>query len=105
MSKFGENLKNVRISKNWSQKKLADEVGISQVAISQFENGERLPTPANITKFAKVLSIRREILVGAKEGNFEKAILLRYIKGLSPKSLRKISEYAKDLKEIEKMKR
>lgn len=93
MSEFGSRVKEARINKGWNQEKLAEEMNLTQASISQFENGQRLPTPANIKKFAEVLEVSRESLAGENNGQFEKEILMRNIKDLSPENLRKINDY------------
>ena len=93
MPEFGERLKTARLNKNMNQKDLADLMGMKQASISQFENGQRLPTPANIKKLASILNISPTDLTGESEGKFEEEILLRNIKGLSPESLKKINEF------------
>lgn len=40
---FGKNLKELRESENLTQGELAEKIGVSQVAISQFERGETNP--------------------------------------------------------------
>ena len=93
MPEFGERLKAARLNKNMSQKELADSMGMKQASISQFENGQRLPTPANIKKLASILDVSPNDLAGESEGKFEKELLLRNIEGLSPESLKKINEF------------
>ena len=45
---FGENLKNIRKSKNISQETLAEKLGVSRQSISKWETGENYPTMNNI---------------------------------------------------------
>ena len=98
MSEFGERLKKARENKNWNQAELARAMNLTQASISQFEKGQRLPTPNNIYKFAKVLGVSREFLAGEDEGNFEKSLLMRNLKNLSPESLKKINDYVELIK-------
>lgn len=98
MAEFGERLKEARIKKELKQEELAKEMDLTQASISQFEKGQRLPTPANITRFSEVLGVSREFLAGEDEGKFEKEILMRNIKSLRPETIRKINEYAEFLK-------
>lgn len=37
--KFGENLKNLRKTKNFSQEKLAEKIGVSRQSVSKWECG------------------------------------------------------------------
>lgn len=104
MTEFGNRLKEARLNKGLSQEELADAMNLSQASISQFEKGLRLPTPANISKFAEVLDVPREFLAGEDEGRFEKEMLMRNIKSLSPESIKKINDYIELLKIKEKSK-
>ena len=40
---FAEKLKNIRVSKNWSQEELAEKSGISRRTIQNYESGNMLP--------------------------------------------------------------
>jgi len=102
MTTFGDRLKEARINKGWNQKQLAETMNLTQASISQFEKGQRLPTPKNIDKFAEVLGKTREYLAGENEGKFEKAMLLRNLNNLSPESIRKISELIESIRKSQK---
>lgn len=43
--------------KGWSQKKLADETGISESTVSRYLNGERVPKVNNIHKISDALDL------------------------------------------------
>jgi len=98
MSQFGDRLKEARKRKGMSQNDLAKAMNLTQASISQFEKGQRLPTPSNITKFAEILDVRREFLAGENEGKFEKEILLRNLKDLPPETIRKINDIVELIK-------
>ena len=98
MNEFAHRLKQARAEKGWNQELLAEAMGISQGAISQFEKGLRLPTPANITKFAEVLDVSRDSLIGEEQMESERVKLMRSIQTLSSESLKKIDEYVKLVK-------
>ena len=101
MSEFGERLRQARIDRGMNQEELAGVMGLTQASISQFEKGLRMPTPANIRKFAQILNIHEEDLAGQNQGEFEKTLLMRNIRGLSPDSINKINEYAAMIKREE----
>ena len=105
MSEFGERLRKARIDRGMNQEQLARAIGLTQASISQFEKGLRMPTPANIRKFAQILDLREEDLTGQSQGKFEKTLLMRNIRDLSPDSLDKINEYAEMIKRDEQIKR
>lgn len=54
---FGQKLRNLRIQRNMSQQKLADELDISQSAIAAYETGEREPSFAVIQKIADYFGV------------------------------------------------
>ena len=105
MTEFGERLRKARVDKGMSQGDLADAIGLTQASISQFEKGLRMPTPANIRKFAQILDIREEDLASQNQGEFEKTLLMRNIRDLSPSSLNKINEYVALIKRDEQSRR
>ena len=105
MTEFGERLRKARVDKGMSQGGLADAIGLTQASISQFEKGLRMPTPVNIRKFAQILDIREEDLVSQNQGEFEKTLLMRNIRDLSPSALDKINEYVALIKRDEQSRR
>ncbi len=105
MSEFGERLRQARINKGMSQVELADAVGMTQASISQFEKGLRMPTPNNIRKFAHFLGMSVKDLAGQDQGQFEKTLLMRNIRNLTPESLNKINEYIALIKQAERGKK
>lgn len=98
MSTFGDQLKRARTQKNLSQQELADLMDFSQATISQFERGDRLPTPSNIDTLAEHLGVSRKELAGDDQGNFEKTLLMRNIDHLSPENIRKINDIIESFK-------
>lgn len=105
MSEFGKRLRKARIDKGINQEELAGAIGLTQASISQFEKGLRMPTPANIRKFAQILGVSEEDLAGQNQGEFEKTLLMRNIQDLSPDSLNKINEYTAMIKRDEQARR
>ena len=99
MSKIGCMIKQLRIRKGMSQKKLAIFLGISQTLISKYEKGQRNPTQESIKKIAKVLDVFETYLMDNYK--IEEKSLMRNIKGLSPESMKKMNEYAEYLKFLE----
>jgi len=55
---FGEKIKNERIKKNLTQKKLSDKIGVSTRTISNYENGNKFPkNKETYLRLAKVLDL------------------------------------------------
>jgi len=102
MSTFGDNLKKARLAKGITQQELAKAAEVKQEAISQYENGARIPTPEIIKKIAKKIEVDVKDLTEEKGNDFGKTILMRKIKGLSGNSLEQLSNYADYLKSQQK---
>ena len=64
MKKYGESLKYYRESNNLSQLELAKYTGLSQQAISLWENDKRVPSIANCETLADFYGITLDELVG-----------------------------------------
>ena len=54
---FGKRLREIRISKNLTQEKVAELIDIKPENYSRIENGLSFPKPENIEKLSKVLDI------------------------------------------------
>ena len=92
MAEFGERLRKLRGEKGMSQKDVADAVGMTQAAISQLESGRRVATPKTVKRLAEAIGVDIEELAGEDEGEFELKVLMRTAKGVSPVTLRRITE-------------
>jgi len=64
MGEFAKNLENLRNQKNISQQKLAEIVGVTQTAISQYEAGKSIPKVSIAMKLADVFGVTCEELCG-----------------------------------------
>lgn len=64
MSILGKRLKYLREKHNYSQKKVADSLGISNVQLSRYESGDRNPEPELIAKFADYYDVTTDFLHG-----------------------------------------
>lgn len=96
MSGFGDKLKELRDKKNITQEKLSELTGLTQSAISQFEKGLRAPTPSTVDKIAKELGVEKGELF-PKE-NYERTVLMRTLKGLSPSEVKEVTKFAEYIK-------
>lgn len=105
MSEFAENLKKARVDKGWNQGQLAEAMGVSQTAISQFEKGSRFPTPSNIKKFSDILGVSSDFLLGDEDMANERVKLMRSMHGLSAEGLKKVEEYIQMVKKFEEPKK
>lgn len=68
--KFGDNLKNLRKSKNLSQEDLSEKVGVSRQSISKWENSEAYPEMNNLLILCKIFNCRINDLLSEKIEDF-----------------------------------
>lgn len=61
--KFGENLKNIRKSKNISQEYLAEKLEVSRQSVSKWETGENFPSMNNIMCLCEIFKCKINDLV------------------------------------------
>ena len=59
----GDSIRAALASKGWDQKKLAEAVGVSGQAVTNWMKGEDFPRPATLLKLASILSIGFDKLV------------------------------------------
>ena len=60
---FGKRMREIRISKNLSVQKVADEVGIQRNYVSQIEKGDKIPSADTMIRIANVLSVTMDSLL------------------------------------------
>ena len=61
---FAEKLKNIRISKGWSQEEVAERSGISRRTIQNYESGNMLPKKRSTYKvLAETFGVEEAVLV------------------------------------------
>lgn len=78
---FGKRLKYLRKSKNFTQKEIAFRIGVSEQAISKWENGECLPDVYNLKLLGKVLHTSVDTLLDTEGDNPERIIEIIQIGG------------------------
>lgn len=61
---FAQRLKQLRIEKQMRQVELCEKVGISPVAMSYYESGERFPKTETLIKIAAALNVKVKDLLG-----------------------------------------
>jgi HTH-type transcriptional regulator, competence development regulator len=64
MSILGKRLKYLREKFNYSQKKVAEAIGISNVQLSRYESGDRNPDPELIAAFADFYGVTADYILG-----------------------------------------
>lgn len=67
MSIFAERLKELREERNLTLKKLAKEIGVTDIAISRWENNLRVPNIDNLYLLAKYFGVSADYLIGLED--------------------------------------
>lgn len=71
---FGKRVKSFRQKNNYSQKEIAVRIGVSEQAVSKWENGECLPDVYNLKLLAQILRVSVDSLLDTEIQNTEKII-------------------------------
>jgi transcriptional regulator with XRE-family HTH domain len=61
---FKQRLRELREENKWSQQELADKIGLSQSAITDWERGARSPNLAKTEKLADIFGVTVDYLLG-----------------------------------------
>lgn len=67
MDEFAKRIKELRESKQMTQKELAERVGVSQVSIYMYESGETTPKALIVGKLASALGVSCDELINGSE--------------------------------------
>lgn len=51
---IGERLRQIRLEMGWSQERMAEEIGVTALSVSKFENGRRWPRISTLERIARV---------------------------------------------------
>jgi len=103
---IGTRIKAARDKIEISQKKLAENVGISPAAINQFEKGEKKPSSEVLARIANELGVSNDYLLGAsdEENSINVSVAFRGFKELSKKDRELISSHIEFLRSKANMK-
>lgn len=71
---FGKRVKSFRLRNNYSQKEIALKIGVSEQAVSKWENGECLPDVYNLKLLAQILRVSVDSLLDTEIQNPEKIV-------------------------------
>ncbi len=71
---FGKRVKSFRLRNNYSQREIALRIGVSEQAVSKWENGECLPDVYNLKLLAQILRVSVDSLLDTEIQNPEKNI-------------------------------
>lgn len=105
---FGQRLKSFRKARNLTQKEIAFRIGVSEQAVSKWENGECLPDVYNLKLLGKVLQASVDTLLDTENDRPEKVIEVIKIGGAEFEIIEKPETilagkiiYAKDYENID----
>lgn len=73
-NEFGKRLKEFRKRRNLTQKEVATKIGVSEQALSKWENGACLPDVYNLKLLALVLNVSVDCLLDTENETAEKVI-------------------------------
>ncbi len=68
---LGERVREIREAKGWTQREIADRVGIDDYYISRLENGHINPTLATLQKLARALEVEVRDLFPSARSEFK----------------------------------
>lgn len=71
---FGKRVKSFRVRSNYSQKEIALRIGVSEQAVSKWENGECLPDVYNLKLLAQILRVSVDDLLDTEICGSEKIV-------------------------------
>ena len=64
---LGKRIRELRLSRGWTQKELAQRIGIHKSVISYFELGERYPAYDTLLKIAETFHVSTDFLLKGKD--------------------------------------
>jgi transcriptional regulator with XRE-family HTH domain len=67
MMNFAEHIRNIRKSKNLTQKEVAEGIGVDECVYQRYENGKAKPSFDNIIALSDFFEISADYLLGRKE--------------------------------------
>jgi transcriptional regulator with XRE-family HTH domain len=68
MNTIGQNIKQYREQKGFTQEELALKVRVGGKTIARYESGEQTPNPQTIMKLSTVLDVPASVLMGQQNG-------------------------------------
>lgn len=106
---FGNRLRSFRKKKNFTQKEIAFRIGVSEQAVSKWENGECLPDVYNLKVLGQLLHIPVDTLLATEGDKFERVVETIKIGGAEFEIIEKPETilagkiiYAKDYEDIDR---
>lgn len=80
---IGENIKNIREGKSYTQKQFAKALNITSSCISKYETGRSQPSIDTLIEMSKLLDVSLDYLVGRNNLSFDYELLSKdYVKDI-----------------------
>ncbi|MDL2232057.1 helix-turn-helix domain-containing protein [Ruminococcaceae bacterium OttesenSCG-928-L11] len=92
---FGERLRNLRLSRNFSQGDLAKRIGRNISMIGLYENSSRMPSYETLIRIARTFGVSTDYLLGVEPQNDNPFNLDGLTESQAESVLRMIDEYRK----------
>ena len=67
MGKISERIKSIRVSKGFTQKQVADAIGVTEVSLQRFEYGSSRPSLDTLITLADFYNVSLDYLVGRSD--------------------------------------
>lgn len=96
--RFNDNLKRTRLKRGFSQKEVAEKIGVAKSTYSLYESGNREPNVETIKKIADILDVSADTLLGLDDSP---VTLAAHFDGseYTEEQLNRIKEFAKFIKQ------
>ncbi len=65
---FGEKIKELRLTKNWTQKELAEKIGQAQSTVFYWEQNKQEPNISSLKKLCEIFDVSADYLLGLADG-------------------------------------
>lgn len=76
MSTISQRIKELRKEKKYTQKQLAEKIGISEISIRKYESGDRIPKFEVIERLAEIFNVQFDYIIGRSNNkNFDSHIV------------------------------
>jgi len=89
---FGMRLRQVRKAKGFSQSALAEMLGLTKQAISNYESGANTPTHSVFVRIAEQMGVEMDFLAGRTDESY--ASIMEKLKKLSPEGRDEVGRFA-----------
>jgi transcriptional regulator with XRE-family HTH domain len=94
---LGQNIKNLRAHRHYSQAELAEKADISIIYLSNIERGRKFPKPAILVQIAESLEVEiHELFLSNHKPNVKAADNKKYINHISKDITQKVMQAMED---------